>query len=62
MGTLPPTGSTIKMSGMIHAYFNVGPTGASIGGSLNPQIGRSTTANTPLSNVYGGRPTPYSYP
>lgn len=62
MAILPATGTQISLGRATHAYYNVGPgVGCSIGGSLNPQIGRPTTANTPFSAVFGGRSTPYSY-
>lgn len=62
MGVLPATGTTISLGRATRAYYNVGPgVGTGVGGSLNPQIGRPTTANTPFSGVFGGRFTPYDY-
>jgi len=67
MGVLPPTGTMISMGRTAQAYNNV-PNGSqsvsfannsSI--SLNAQIGRPGTQNTPFSNVFGGRTTPFNY-
>lgn len=65
--TMPATGTQISMGRMGHAYNNVpsGSQSVSVGNSgslkLNNQIGRSPVANTPISSVFGGRPTPFTY-
>jgi hypothetical protein len=63
---LPATGTAISM-GRTGAAFSGGAstTSVSIGNSstvkLNGYIGRSPTINTPFSNVFGGRTTPFNY-
>ena len=62
MSQLPATGTAISMGRMSQAYLNTAAgTTVSVGATLNPIIGRSTTINTPLSNVFGGLTTPYTY-
>lgn len=67
MGTLPATGSAISF-GKVQAAFTNGTyprsTGENIGlgATLNVHIGRSTTAQTSFSAVFGGITTPQNYP
>lgn len=67
MGVLPATGTTISMGRTANAYNNVTPGsqsvsfGATAALKLNSQIGRSPTATTSFSEVFGGRTTPYTY-
>jgi hypothetical protein len=63
--TLPATGTRISMGRTGHAYSgSTSTTPVSIGSSatvkLNGYIGRGNI-NTPFSNVFGGRTTPFDY-
>lgn len=67
MGTLPATGSAISFGRVRSAYDNAAyprTAGAniSLGGVLNPLIGRGTTVQTSFSSVFGGIDTPFNYP
>jgi hypothetical protein len=62
---LPATGTRISMGRTGHAYSGLATaTPVSIGSSatvkLNGYIGRGNI-NTPFSNIFGGRTTPFDY-
>jgi hypothetical protein len=67
MGILPPTGSQISMGRTAQAYYNWGNGSGSVSFAagvatltLLPSIGLGTQY-APLSQVFGGRSTPYNY-
>lgn len=67
MGTLPATGSAMSF-GRVQAAYTDGayPRTAGenirLGATLNAHIGRSATAQTSFTSVFGGRTTPQNYP
>lgn len=64
---LPATGTAISMGRTGRAYYNgTATTQTSIGNAasvqhLNSMIGRSPTATTSFSSVFGGRTAPFTY-
>lgn len=67
MGTLPATGTTIRMGGVYTAYTNITPVAGTNIIRLNATlgvtyIGLAAGATTRLSASFGGRITPFTYP
>jgi hypothetical protein len=67
MGTLPATGTTIRMGGVYTAYTNITPVSGTNIIRLNATLGVTYAgvgagATTRLSATFGSRVTPFTYP
>lgn len=67
MGTLPATGTTIRMGGVYTAYTNITPVSGTNIIRLNATLGVTYAgvgagATTRLSATFGGRITSFAYP
>ena len=61
---IPATGSTIRMGGVYHAYYNVTPTAGTnvtLSASLGTKIGLGAGTIVRLSTSFGGRTGTYDY-